>query len=79
MSAVKLTHRKPCPVCDKGPKDRALAITANQRGIMWYCHRCKWNGAHRWEYLLQAERDREDIEIKLSISIDVAGRRASVR
>lgn len=34
------TIRSPCPQCDRGPRDRALAVTTDERGIVSYCHRC---------------------------------------
>src|SRR5262245_53970879 len=34
------TRRAPCPRCDRGPRDRALAITTDARGTVSYCHRC---------------------------------------
>lgn len=34
------TRRAPCPQCDRGPRDTALAITTDERGTVSYCHRC---------------------------------------
>lgn len=34
------TRRAPCPQCDRGPRDTALAITTDERGTVAYCHRC---------------------------------------
>lgn len=34
------TYRAPCPSCDRGTKDTAMAITVSDRGIVGYCHRC---------------------------------------
>lgn len=34
------TTRAPCPACDRGPRDRALSITTDERGRVAYCHRC---------------------------------------
>lgn len=34
------TRRAPCPKCDRGPADKALAITIDERGTVAYCHRC---------------------------------------
>lgn len=34
------TRRAPCPQCDRGPSDRALAITTDELGTVSYCHRC---------------------------------------
>ena len=35
-----MTKRGPCPVCNRGTKDRALAITSDEHGSVSYCHRC---------------------------------------
>lgn len=34
------TRRAACPECDRGLKDKALAITSDERGTVAYCHRC---------------------------------------
>lgn len=34
------TTRAPCPQCDRGPRDRALSVTTDERGVVSYCHRC---------------------------------------
>ena len=34
------TTRGPCPQCERGPNDRALATTTDERGTVLYCHRC---------------------------------------
>lgn len=34
------TVRRPCPQCDRGPRDRALATTTDERGTVSFCHRC---------------------------------------
>lgn len=39
------TTRCACPRCDRGPSDRALAVTVDDRGIVWHCPRCGWSGA----------------------------------
>src|SRR5262245_29888106 len=36
------TTRAPCPRCDRGPRDRALAITTDEHGTVAYCHRCSY-------------------------------------
>lgn len=36
------TTRGPCPQCDRGPKDTALAITTDERGTVCFCHRCSY-------------------------------------
>lgn len=39
------THRLPCPVCNKGRKDTALAVTVEANGAwVFYCHRCHATG-----------------------------------
>lgn len=37
-------HRAPCPRCDRGPRDDALAIKIDDDGAVWTCHRCGWSG-----------------------------------
>jgi hypothetical protein len=39
------TRRAPCPQCNRGTKDDALAITTDDRGEVWFCHRCGYKGA----------------------------------
>lgn len=39
-------YRRPCPLCERGPKDDALAVRIDDRGLTWYCHRCQYTGAH---------------------------------
>ena len=41
------TQRLPCPYCDKGPRDSALAITRDPSGAVWICHRCGFKGSAR--------------------------------
>jgi hypothetical protein len=44
------THRLPCPDCNKGKRDDALAVTVEQDGgAVWYCHRCGLRGGSRGE------------------------------
>jgi putative DNA primase/helicase len=40
-------HRAPCPWCDKGPRDDALAVRVDQDGAAWFCHRCGEKGGTR--------------------------------
>lgn len=42
LMAERRTRRAPCPKCDRGRKDTALAITHDERGIVSYCHRCRY-------------------------------------
>lgn len=38
-------HRAPCPECNRGPKDDALAVRLEPDGAAtWLCHRCTWKG-----------------------------------
>src|SRR5689334_11627984 len=32
--------RAPCPQCDRGPRDTALAVTTDEKGTVSFCHRC---------------------------------------
>ena len=42
------THRLPCPTCNKGRRDDALAVTVEQDGsAVWICHRCGEKGSSR--------------------------------
>ena len=43
------TTRAPCPVCDRGPRDRALAVTTDEKGTVAYCHRCGYTKAENFE------------------------------
>jgi putative DNA primase/helicase len=38
-------HRAPCPECDRGPRDDALAVRLDLTIAVWTCHRCSWRGA----------------------------------
>jgi putative DNA primase/helicase len=38
------THRTACPQCDRGPKDDTLAVTIDEGGAVWLCHRCGYKG-----------------------------------
>ena len=41
-------NRLPCPECDHGPRDSALAVRLADDGrVVWKCHRCGWAGAWR--------------------------------
>jgi hypothetical protein len=42
------THRLPCPTCNKGKRDDALAVTVEADGAaVWICHRCGDRGSTR--------------------------------
>ena len=43
------TTRAPCPVCAKGPKDRALSTTTDERGTVSHCFRCGYVKAEHLE------------------------------
>jgi putative DNA primase/helicase len=53
-------HRAPCPECDRGPRDDALAVKIEGDGsaTCWFCHRCDWRGGIAGEDC-QADRRRE--------------------
>lgn len=34
--------RQPCPACGRGPKDRTLGVTLDERGGVAHCHRCDY-------------------------------------
>src|SRR3954470_875599 len=38
-------QRLPCPSCDKGVRDTALALKIDAVGATWLCHRCGFRGA----------------------------------
>jgi hypothetical protein len=40
------TVRRPCPQCDRSPRDTALAVTTDERGTVSYCHRCGYTEAN---------------------------------
>ncbi len=42
---MNTTRRAPCPQCNRGPKDDALAVTHDDRGVVSYCHRCGYTHA----------------------------------
>ncbi len=46
---MSTTTRAPCPVCDRGPTDRALARTEDERGVVEFCHRCGYTRAENYE------------------------------
>lgn len=46
---MSTTTRAPCPVCAKGPKDRALSITTDERGTVSHCFRCGYVKAEHLE------------------------------
>ena len=43
------TKRAPCPVCDRGSRDRALAVTTDERGTVEFCHRCGFTRAANFD------------------------------
>lgn len=42
MTPNRITRRLPCPACDRGPRDTALAETTDELGTVAYCHRCTY-------------------------------------
>lgn len=42
---MRKTRRAPCPQCDRGPTDRALVITEDDRGVVQFCHRCRFTAS----------------------------------
>lgn len=38
-------YRRPCPDCDKGPRDDALSIKIDDKGACWHCFRCERSGS----------------------------------
>lgn len=41
-------YRYPCPVCDRGPRDRTLGVTVKpDGGMVAHCFRCGFVGTHR--------------------------------
>lgn len=42
---MSATTRGPCPQCQRGAKDDALATTRDERGTVSYCHRCGYVAA----------------------------------
>jgi putative DNA primase/helicase len=46
MNVLVRTLRRPCPQCDRGLRDAAMAITTDERGTVSYCHRCGYTEAN---------------------------------
>ena len=42
-------YRRPCPDCDKGPRDIALSIKVDDQGACWNCFRCGLAGSVKRE------------------------------
>jgi putative DNA primase/helicase len=52
-------HRAPCPECDRGQKDDALAVRLEVDGsATWICHRCGWKGGIGGDRELSRRRDK---------------------
>jgi putative DNA primase/helicase len=43
------TKRAPCPVCDRGARDKAMSVTTDERGTVHFCHRCGYTRADNFE------------------------------
>src|SRR5690349_287874 len=41
--------RQACPACGRGPRDRALSVTVDERGGVCLCHRCGFVATDRAE------------------------------
>lgn len=46
---MSTTTRAPCPQCNKGPRDRALSTTTDERGTVSHCFRCGYVKAENLE------------------------------
>ena len=46
---MSTTTRAPCPQCNKGPRDRALSTTTDERGTVSHCFRCGYASANNTE------------------------------
>lgn len=71
-------YRRPCPLCERGAKDDALAVRVDERGVCWVCHRCGFTGSHPNE---QRPRDvrpapRQDVPLRWSDKAECIWRRA---
>lgn len=53
------TTRAPCPQCDRGPRDQALAVTVDDRGTVMHCHRCGYTSANNIPSIEGISRARE--------------------
>jgi putative DNA primase/helicase len=72
-------HRAPCPECDRGPRDDALAVRFESHGsATWMCHRCGFKGgigsererlSRRRDKPCRAERIPEQPEPYISTSL----------
>lgn len=49
------TVRAACPVCDRGPRDKAMTVTTDERGTVSYCHRCGYSSAQNQERVPRIE------------------------
>lgn len=38
-------YRRPCPECDRGPRDVAFSVRVDDQGACWHCFRCGCSGA----------------------------------
>jgi hypothetical protein len=56
-------HRAPCPECDRGPRDDALAVRLEGDGsATWICHRCGFKGGIGGERDLSRRRDNRNVK-----------------
>jgi hypothetical protein len=77
-------YRRPCPQCEKGQRDDALAIRIDDRGATWFCHRCHYTGSANEGreartvagYKARAERPATDIPLRWSERAETIWRRS---
>jgi putative DNA primase/helicase len=51
-------YRRPCPVCDKSPRDTALSVLVDGDRVVGHCFRCEWSAVwsdDRFEIRRQAK------------------------
>ena len=66
-------YRRPCPLCERGPKDDALAIRVDDRGCCWVCHRCGFTGSEprpSHEASRPAPAPRQDVPTRWSLKAE---------
>lgn len=47
MGAFRKSTRVPCPECGRGPRDDTAVYTHDERGYVWFCHRCGASGTNQ--------------------------------
>lgn len=71
------TVRKPCPQCDRGPRDTALAVTTDERGEVQFCHRCRFTSAKNNVVMLAAPAPMKSSGLRWSERAEALWRRAA--